>query len=83
MRAGTQTKEKIHIERLHLPTSKEKTPGTAPSRMEAEEVRKKEIFMLFYSSWFVRPQGFYHLSYFYDHSNVLVCGSRGSDIKSG
>ena len=68
MRAGAQTKAKIHIERLRsIPTSEEKTPGTAPSRMEAEEVRKKESFMLFYSSWFVRPQGFYPLSYFYDH----------------
>jgi hypothetical protein len=47
MRAGAQTKAKIHIECLRsIPTSEEKTPGTAPSRMEAEEVRKKESFMI-------------------------------------
>ena len=42
-----ESKDPHQTSTYDLPTSKEKTPGTAPSMMEAEEVRTKESFMLF------------------------------------
>ena len=45
--AQTKAKDPHRTSTYDLPTSNEKTPGTAPSRMKADEVRGKESFMLF------------------------------------